>query len=48
MKFITTHSLRNPALGRLMLKLWGNLIDPHSKDASDRIINAVLKATPAP
>jgi geranylgeranyl reductase family protein len=48
MKFITTHSLRNPPLARLMLKLWGNLIDPHSKEASDRIISAVLKATPTP
>ncbi|MGW7824446.1 geranylgeranyl reductase family protein [Streptomyces puniciscabiei] len=48
MKFTTTHSLRHPALAHLMFKLWGNLIDPHSKDASDRIISAVLKATPAP
>ncbi|MFI9150578.1 geranylgeranyl reductase family protein [Streptomyces sp. NPDC053367] len=48
MKFITTHSLSHPPLGRLLLKLWGNLIDPHSKDAGDRIISAVLKATPAP
>ena len=48
LKFTTTHSLRHPVLARQMFKLWGNLIDPHSKDARDRIISAVLKATPAP
>ncbi|AKN74685.1 drug:proton antiporter [Streptomyces sp. PBH53] len=48
MKFVTAHSLRRPAVARMMFKLWCNLIDPRSNDAADRVMSAVLKATPAP
>ncbi|GAA2485283.1 geranylgeranyl reductase family protein [Streptomyces gobitricini] len=47
MKFIATHSLRHRPLRALMFKLWANLTDPHSKDAGDRVITALLKAVPA-
>lgn len=47
MKFFASHSLTHPVLRRLMFKLWANLGDPRGKDASDRVINALLKAVPA-
>ncbi|WP_443075803.1 geranylgeranyl reductase family protein [Streptomyces sp. TRM 70351] len=47
MKVFAHHSMRHRALRGLMFKLWSNLTDPHSKDAGDRVISALLKATPA-
>lgn len=44
---LTTQLLHRPALRRLALKLSANLTDPRGKDATDRIISALLKLTPA-
>ena len=47
MRACTRHGLPHPALMRLVLKLLANLSDPHDGDASDRIIAALNRVTPA-
>jgi menaquinone-9 beta-reductase len=47
MRICTQRGMSHPALMRLVLKLLANLHDPEDGDASDRIINALLKITPA-
>ncbi|MGI5336356.1 geranylgeranyl reductase family protein [Streptomyces sp. CA-181903] len=47
MRLIATNCLRARIVRKTMFKLWANVTDPHSKDAADRVINAVLKAIPA-
>ena len=47
MRACTRHGLPHPALMRLVLKLLANLSDPHAGDASDRLIAALTKITPA-
>ncbi len=47
MKVATEHGLHHPRLMRFTLKLLANLTDPRGGDASDRIINALSKVTPA-
>jgi len=46
MRFATRHAMSRPALMRFALKLLGNLTDPRG-DASDRVINAMTRLTPA-
>jgi menaquinone-9 beta-reductase len=46
MKLATRHGLPRPVLMRFTIKLLANLTDPRGGDASDRIINALCKATP--
>jgi len=47
MRACTRHGLPHPALMRFVLKLLANLHDPRDGDASDRIINALRRITPA-
>ena len=47
MRACTRHGLPHPRLMKLVLKLLANLTDPHDGDASDRIITALTKVTPA-
>jgi hypothetical protein len=47
MRACTRHGLPHPRLMRFVLKLLANLSDPHNGDASDRIIAALTKLTPA-
>jgi menaquinone-9 beta-reductase len=47
MRFATRHGLPHPTLMRFTLKLLANLTDPRSRDAPDRIINAMSKLMPA-
>jgi geranylgeranyl reductase family protein len=47
LKFATRHGLPHPTLMRFTLKLLANLTDPRSRDASDRIINAMSRLMPA-
>ncbi|MQA24648.1 MAG: geranylgeranyl reductase family protein [Micromonosporaceae bacterium] len=47
MRLCTRHGLPHPMLMRFVLKLLANLTDPRDGDASDRIINALVKAAPA-
>ena len=47
MRACTRHGLPHPGLMRLVLKLLANLTDPHDGDASDRIVNALVRLTPA-
>jgi geranylgeranyl reductase family protein len=47
MRACTRHGLPHPRLMKFVLKLLANLTDPHDGDASDRIINALTKITPA-
>ena len=47
MRLATVHGLPHPTMMRFVLKLLANLTDPKDGDASDRIINALLKITPA-
>jgi geranylgeranyl reductase family protein len=47
MRACTRHGLPHPRLMKLVLKLLANLTDPHGGDASDRIINALTRITPA-
>ena len=46
MRFATRHAMSRPALMRFALKLLGNLTDPRG-DASDRLINAMIRLVPA-
>jgi flavin-dependent dehydrogenase len=47
MRACTRHGLPHPGLMRFVLKLLANLTDPHDGDASDRIITALTRITPA-
>ena len=47
MKFATRHGMPRPALMRFTLKLLANLTEPRGGDATDRVINALSKLTPA-
>jgi menaquinone-9 beta-reductase len=47
MKVATEHGLHHERLMRLTLKLLANLTDPRGGDASDRIVNALSRVTPA-
>jgi geranylgeranyl reductase family protein len=47
MRACTRHGLPHPRLMRFVLKLLANLTDPHDGDASDRIITALTRLTPA-
>jgi len=47
MRACTRHGLPHPRLMKFVLKLLANLTDPHDGDASDRIINALTRITPA-
>ncbi len=47
MRACTRHGLPHPRLMRFVLKLLANLSDPHDGDASDRIISALTRLTPA-
>jgi geranylgeranyl reductase family protein len=47
MRLCTRHGLPHPALMRFVLKLMANLSDPHGGDASDQIISALTRLTPA-
>jgi hypothetical protein len=47
MRACTRHGLPHPKLMRFVLKLLANLSDPHDGDASDRIIAALTRITPA-
>ena len=47
MRLCTRRGLPHPALMRFVLKLLANLSDPHDGDASDRVIAALTRITPA-
>jgi menaquinone-9 beta-reductase len=47
MQFCTRRGLPHPGLMRFLLKLLANLHDPKDGDFSDRLINVLLKVTPA-
>jgi menaquinone-9 beta-reductase len=47
MQFVTRHGVKRPAVMRLTMKLLGNLTETSRGDATDRLINAVSKMTPA-
>jgi hypothetical protein len=47
MRACTRHGLPHPGLMKFVLKLLANLTDPHDGDASDRIITALTRLTPA-
>ena len=47
MQFATKHGVKRPAVMRLTMKLLGNLTETRGGDATDRLINAVSKMTPA-
>jgi menaquinone-9 beta-reductase len=47
MKLATEHGLHHERLMRFTMKLLANLTDPRGGDASDRIVNALSRVTPA-
>ena len=47
MQFATRHGMPHPALMRITLKLLANLTESRGGDATDRLINALSKMTPA-
>jgi len=47
MRVATQRGLPHPTMMRFVLKLLANLTDPRDGDASDKVINALLKITPA-
>jgi hypothetical protein len=47
MKLCTRHGLPHPTLMKFCLKLLANLTDPRDGDAMDRIVNGLVKLTPA-
>ena len=47
MRFVTRHGVKRPAAMRITMKLLGNLTETRGGDATDRLINAVSKMTPA-
>jgi geranylgeranyl reductase family protein len=47
MRFATRHGVKRPYVMRFTMKLLGNLTETRGGDATDRLINAVSKMTPA-
>ncbi len=47
MRMATRHGMPHPTAMRFVLKLLANLTEPRGGDASDRMINALSKVTPA-
>ncbi len=47
MQFATRHTMPRPALMRITLKLLANLTEPRGGHATDRVIHALSKMTPA-
>jgi geranylgeranyl reductase family protein len=47
MRFATRHAIHRPVIMRITMKLLSNLTDTRRGDATDRVINAVSKITPA-
>jgi flavin-dependent dehydrogenase len=47
MGFLTKHGLKREWLMRFAFKILANLTEPRAGDASDRIINAMVRAAPA-
>jgi menaquinone-9 beta-reductase len=47
MRFATRHGIKRPYIMRFTLKLLGNLTEPRGGDATDRLLNALSKMTPA-
>ena len=47
MRLATRHGMPHPMLMRFTMKLLANLTEPRGGDASDRIINALTRITPA-
>jgi hypothetical protein len=47
MRLCTRHGLPHPMLMKFALKLLANLSEPHGGDASDRLIAALTRLTPA-
>jgi geranylgeranyl reductase family protein len=47
MRFATRHGVKRPYIMRFTLKLLGNLTEPRGGDATDRLLNALSKMTPA-
>jgi hypothetical protein len=47
MQFATKHGMPRPALMRITLKLLANLTEPRGGHATDRVIHAMSKMTPA-
>jgi geranylgeranyl reductase family protein len=47
MQFATKHAMPRPALMRITLKLLANLTEPRGGHATDRVIHALSKMTPA-
>jgi flavin-dependent dehydrogenase len=47
MRFATKHGVKRPYIMRFTLKLLGNLTEPRGGDATDRLLNALSKMTPA-
>jgi menaquinone-9 beta-reductase len=47
MRFATKHGVKRPYVMRFTMKLLGNLTEPRGGDATDRLLNALSKITPA-
>jgi menaquinone-9 beta-reductase len=47
MRFATKHGVKRPYVMRFTMKLLGNLTEPRGGDATDRLLNALSKMTPA-
>ena len=47
MQFATKHGVKRPYIMRFTMKLLGNLTEPRGGDATDRLLNALSKMTPA-
>ena len=47
MRFATRHGIKRPYVMRFTMKLLGNLTEPRGGDATDRLLNALSKMTPA-
>jgi menaquinone-9 beta-reductase len=47
MRFATRHGVKRPYIMRFTMKLLGNLTEPRGGDATDRLLNALSKMTPA-
>jgi menaquinone-9 beta-reductase len=47
MRFATRHGVKRPYVMRFTMKLLGNLTEPRGGDATDRLLNALSKMTPA-
>ncbi|HVL32350.1 MAG TPA: FAD-dependent oxidoreductase, partial [Actinomycetota bacterium] len=46
MSFLTKHGLKREWLMRFAFKILANLTEPRAGDASDRVINALVRAAP--